>query len=484
MSDKSNKITNPNGLNYIELTAVSIGATIGGGVFSISGDMANNGANTGAVLMGWLICGIGMLAMTLCFFNLNRVRPELTGGIYSYAKEGWGDYVGFNSAWGYWISTVLANVSFVTLLLASIGYFVPAFEEGNNLISVVFGSIFIWIINYLVLKGVKEATIVNVVITISKILPIIVFIITILFLKSFNPDIFLKNFWGEEGGLSFIQQVRATSHTTLWSFVGIEGAVVISGRAKYSKDVGKATVTAFICVFSIYVLVAVLSMGVLDRQQLASLPNPPMAGIFKSVVGKWGAVLVNLGVIISLLGATLGCMIIATECPYEAAVKGVFPKFFTIENKKKAPVYSIYLTNIIIQIFLVITYFSSSTYQIFYSISTSMILIPYFLSALYFFKISIAKENIVANNNLKLSSKIIGLIGTIYGFWLLYANGVVGLIVTALFYVPGTIVYIKGKKDHNQVYFNNNRDVGILIILVALASISLYLLFKGRIALF
>lgn len=478
MTDKTNK-NNDEGLSYIGLTAVAIGATIGGGVFSLSGDMASNGANTGAVLIGWLICGIGMLALTLCFFGLNKARPELTGGIYSYAKEGWGDYVGFNSAWGYWISALLSNVSYATFLFASIGYFIPIFGTGNNLPSIICASLFIWLMNYFVLQGVKEAAAINLVITISKIIPILVFIITIIFLKAFDFNIFMKDFWGESNGISVLDQIRATSGTTVWAFIGIEGAVVISGRAKRSSDVGKATITAFLGVLAIYILVSVLSMGVMDRSQLAALGNPPMAGILESIVGKWGAVIVNLGVIISLLGATLGYTIIATECPYAASKNGVFPKIFSKENKKSAPVFTIYLTNGIIQAFLIITYFSASTYQVFYSISTSMIMVPYLLSALYYLKISLKKEFGTDNK-----SKIIGILGTIYGIWLIYANGLIGIIITALFYAPGTLVYIKGKKDHNEKYFDNSRDMLILIVLVALATISLYLIFTGKAKLF
>ena len=482
MADKNRNDDNQNGLSYIGLTAVAIGATIGGGVFSLAGDMAYNGAHTGAVLIGWLICGIGMLALTLCFYRLSIVRPDLTGGIYSYAKEGFGDYIGFNSAWGYWISALLSNVSYATLLFASIGYFIPIFGEGNNLISIVFASLIIWLMNYFVLRGVKEAAAINLVITVSKILPIIVFIIAIIFLRAFDFRIFIKDFWGENGGLSLINQIKATSGTTVWAFIGIEGAIVISGRAKKSSDVGKATITAFLCVLIIYVLVAVLSMGVMDREQLASLSNPPMAGILESVVGKWGAVIVNLGVMVSLFGATLGYTIIASECPYAASKHGVFPKIFSKENKNGSPVFSLYLTNGLIQAFLIITYFSSSTYQAFYSISASMIMIPYLLSALYFFKLSLNKN--VNNYSNSSSSKIIGLIGSIYGCWLIYANGFIGLIITALFYAPGIIVYIKGKKERNELYFDNLKDKIILAVLIMLAFLSLYLILTGRVKLF
>ena len=153
---KSEEITNPGGLDYIRLTAVVIGATIASGVFTMSGDLAAGGANSGAVLIGWGVCGVGMLALALCFYGLSVSKPELKGGIYSYAKEGFGSFVGFHSAWGYWISELLANISFITLLFAALGQFFPLFGEGNNLASVICGSILWWGTVLLVLQDRKS----------------------------------------------------------------------------------------------------------------------------------------------------------------------------------------------------------------------------------------------------------------------------------------------------------------------------------------
>lgn len=470
------------GLGYARLTAVAIGATIGGGVFSLAGDMAANGANTAAVIVGWIICGIGMLALTMCFFGLNKIKPELTGGIYSYANDGWGDYVGFNSAWGYWISALLANVSYATLLFSAISYFIPIFGTGNNLWSIVCASLVIWFMNYLVLRGVKEAAGINLVVTISKIIPIIVFIVAIIFIRAFDPSIFMENFWGESGGLSFVEQVKATSGTTVWAFIGIEGAVVISGRAKRSKDVGKATITAFLSVIAIYIMVSMLSMGVMSRGELAELGNPPMAAILSSVVGSWGAALVNIGVIISLAGATLGYTIIAAECPYLAAKNGVFSKIFAKENKNGAPVNSLYLTNGIVQLFLIITYLNESTYQIFYTISASMIMVPYLLSAMYYLLIAVKRDGFVSESTKSVNiARFLGVLGTIYGCWLIYASGLTGLLITAILYAPGTLVYIKAKKEKGEKCFETFKDKVILGIIVAMAILSLILIFNGTI---
>ena len=155
-------------LSFGKLIAMIIGSTIGAGIFTTIGDMAANGAYSGAVLIGWGIAGVGMLALSLCFFGLNKVSPDLTNGVYSYAKEGFGEYVGFNSAWGYWMSALLAQLSFITLLFASLGSFFPVFGAGNNFISLACASVFVWLLAVLVLRGVNESVGINAVVVIAK----------------------------------------------------------------------------------------------------------------------------------------------------------------------------------------------------------------------------------------------------------------------------------------------------------------------------
>ena len=112
------------GLGLGKITLFAIGATLASGVFSLSGDFAASGSHTLSVLIGWLICGVGMLTLTLCFFRLSVIKSELTSGLYSYAKHGFGDYIGFNSAWGFWLSMLLGNLSFISLLFISIGNYI------------------------------------------------------------------------------------------------------------------------------------------------------------------------------------------------------------------------------------------------------------------------------------------------------------------------------------------------------------------------
>ena len=199
----------------------------------------------------------------MVFNGLSQARPDLTGGIYAYAAAGFGDYIGFNSAWGYWISACLSNVSFALLLFSALGYFFPAFGAGNNLLSIVCASVFLWFLTALVLRGVKEAAGINTIVTLAKLVPLGLFVLSIVLLGKFNVDIFMDNFWGEPAGPGFGEQVVSTMIALVWVFTGIEGAVVISGRAKYVRDVGRSTALGFAAVFTLYLIISMLSLGIM-----------------------------------------------------------------------------------------------------------------------------------------------------------------------------------------------------------------------------
>ena len=146
----------------------------------------------------------------------------------------------------------------------------------------------------------------------------------------FNFDTFKAGFYGMTSGGTGIfswgdtmSQVKSTMLVTVWVFTGIEGAVVFSGRAK-SKRRGTATVIGLVSVLVIYFLMTVLAQGVIQQNQIADLASPSMAQVLEHIVGHWGSVLVNIGLIISVLGAWLGWTLLAGELPFIVAKDGLF----------------------------------------------------------------------------------------------------------------------------------------------------------------
>lgn len=482
-SDKGD-ITNPQGIGLFRLVTTVITLIVGAGVFTLAGDQAAGGASGAAIITAWSISAVGVFCLVMTFFALSRVKPEMKGGIYTYASAGFGDFLGFNSAWGYWISALLCTVSFSALLFGALSYFFPIFGNGTDLAAVIGASVIIWFYAFLVSRGISEVTLVNAVITISKFVPLLIAIIAIIFLGAFNPEIFFANMQtGADPELAFFDQVQSAMMVTIWVFIGIEGAVAISGRAKKSKDVGKATIIAFVCVLSLYMMVSLLSMGVMPLSELANLENPALAYVMEAAVGPWGAVLINFAVSLSLIGAMLGYTVLTSESPFEAAQEGVFVKAFAKVNKKGAPVVTLVVTNIVIELFLITWLFTDSTYQFFYTLSAGMILLPYLLSAAYFAKITFTEPEAFKN---KLSApvwawRILGVVGVVYSLFLSWASGAVGLTLMSLLYLPGVGVYIWGKKERGEKFLDNIVDRVVVAVIVIAAAISLWLLISGTV---
>ena len=85
----------------------------------------------GAVI-AWIIAGTGMYMLARVFQALAERKPDLDAGVFAYAKEGFGDYPGFLSAFGYWIGSCIGNVSYWVLIKSTLGAFFPVFGDGNT----------------------------------------------------------------------------------------------------------------------------------------------------------------------------------------------------------------------------------------------------------------------------------------------------------------------------------------------------------------
>lgn len=467
-------------LGLFGLIALVIGGVIGGGIFSLPSQLAQ-GAGLFAVLLGFIISGIGIFSLAFVYAGLSKKKPKLTNGIYRYSKDGFGDFMGFNSAWIYWLSSTFGNAAYATLVFGSLSYFFKIFNpNGNNTISVICASILIWLITLLILRGVKQAIIVNIVVTISKIIPIILFIlIGLISLHIKNLDF---QFYGTSSLGNIFNQVKNTMIATLWAFGGIEAAVVLSGRARKSSDIGKATIIGLIGIISIYILVTIISFGVAGRSHLAGLNNPSMAYILEMVIGKWGAALINLGLIISILGALLGWTVIISEMPYSTSVDKLMPKFLSKENKFGAPVWALLLTTIFTQIWLLFAYFFNNGYEFLYSIASTSTLIPYFLSALYFLKVTIKEKDSSYSKLTIIKDFLVATLSIIYTIWLLYAANLKYTLLNLILFAVGLLFYAWNKKERNMKLFNKPFEIIIAAIIIIGALISLYLLATGIIS--
>jgi arginine:ornithine antiporter / lysine permease len=438
-------------LSVWALTALVVGSMVGAGIFTLPGRFGRATGVVGA-LVAWAIAGVGMLMLAFVFQNLAQRKPDLDSGVFIYAKAGFGNYIGFLAALAFWSSTCVGNVSYFVLIKSTLGEFFPVFGDGDTVQAVVVSSIIIWLFHFMILRGVQQAAGVNTIVTIAKIVPILTFIFILLF--AFNPEVFMGNLLGGQGyDEPLWQQVRDTMLVTVFVFIGIEGASIYSRYAEKRSDVGVATVLGFIGVLCLLILVTVLPYGLLPRAELATLRNPSMAGALEVVVGRWGNVFISVGLLISVLGAYLAWTLFAAEVPFMAAKNNLMPNFLNRENAQKVPTLSLWMTNLVVQVFLIITLFAENAFDLALELTSAMALIPYLTVAAYALKLALTRETYERDSTTRSRELIIALIAIAYSILMLVAGGLDKLLLAALILAPGTILFFLARREQRLKVF-------------------------------
>ena len=471
------------GIGLIGLIGMVISSCIGSGVFAITGQLAGV-ASPGAVLIAWLIVGVGFLALAFSLNNLTEKRSDLHG-IFSYADAGWGPLAGFISGWGYWLSAWLGNVAFATMMMSTIGYFYPAFLPGNTIPCIIIAFIVMWALTYLVIRGVESAAFLNAIVMVCKVAAIAVTLIFGIFL--FNAGIFTADFWGNVydnavaagqygpdaaplGGVG--TQIFNCMIIMMWCFVGIEGASVVSSRAARKTDVGKATLIGFICLMLIYVGASVLPYGYMSSTEVAALDYPALVYVFSSMAPGWGGPFISIAIIISILGSWLSFTILPAETTSEMADYKLLPASWGKLNSHNAPSMSLLIVGACTQAFLIVLLFSADAYDFAFSMCTVAIVITWAFAAAYQAKWGVQNKNMV--------QAAIGFVAVAFQVIGVLFNGWSFLLLTCVGYLPGVFIYVKARKDYgNAITMGEKVCMGVVS---ALGVLSLVLLAMGVIS--
>lgn len=463
------------GISLFALLAIIISGAIGGGVFNLANDLAR-GSTPGGVVISWLFIGFGILMLVLSFNRLITIKPDLSG-VSDYARAGFGDFVGFLSGWGYWISAWTGTIGFAVLMMTSADYFFPSkFANSNGsltILSVIIVSIISWILMLLVDRGVETAAAVNAIVMIAKLIPLVVFSITGIIL--FKANVFTQHFWqtfttnfAADGSVKdfvwhamtasgLLSQIKGSLMVMVWVFVGIEGAAMMGNRAKKKSDTAKATVIGLAVLLVIYVLLSLLPYGYMDQASLANVKAPGLVYILNEMVGGWGGSLMAVGLMISLLGAWLSWTMLPVEATQQLAEQKLLPSWFGKLNKYHAPSNSLLITQLMIQIFIIITYFVANAYNVFIYMATAVIMICYALVGAYLFKISL-KEASVKNI-------LIGFFTFAFQALALYLSGWQYVWLAMILYTIGFLLFIGAKKESHQS-ISVKEWLGMLVVTV------------------
>ncbi|WP_433168286.1 basic amino acid/polyamine antiporter [Kribbella sp. CA-247076] len=465
-------------LTFLTMTAMVVGSMVGAGVFSLPRRFAQETGVAGA-LVAWAIAGTGMLMLAFVFQTLAVRKPDLDAGVYAYAKAGFGEYLGFFSAFGYWASACVGNVTYWVLIMSTVGALWPALGDGDTVTAAVLSTVGIWVFYLLIRRGVQEAAIINRIVTVAKLVPILVFIlIAAIYL---DPKVFADNFSGTGNYGSLYDQVTGTMLVTVFVFLGVEGASVYSRHAKRREDVGRATVLGLLSVLAVFASVTVVSYGILPISEISQLRQPSMAGVLESAVGNWGEVFVSVGLIVSVLGAYLAWTLMSAEVLFVAALDDDMPRFLRRSNAADVPTAALLMTTILIQVVLVVTMFSEDAFNFALDLTSALSLIPFLLAAGYALKLAVTRETYTDAPAGHTRELVVGALATIYTAFLLYAAGPRFILLSFIIYAPASILFVMARREQGRRLFTPGELV-LLVVSILGAALGVVALAAGWIS--
>ena len=407
MKEKTQKI------GLITATSLVVGNMIGAGIFLLPASLASFGSIS---LIGWIFTATGALILAKIFSNMSRILPNISGGPYAYSKAGFGDFIGFLVAWGYWISIWVSNAALVTAIISALSVFFPVLET-NSILAVSIGLGTIWLLTWINNRGVNASGKFQVVTTILKLTPLVFIILLGLFYFDVNnfPSF---NLTGDSSWVA----LSGAATLTLYAFLGIESASIPAESVENpEKIIPRATMLGTIIVTFVYILGTVVLFGILPIESLQNSPAP-FADAGKIIGGEYAGYFVAAGAAIAALGCLNGWILMSGQLPMATAKDNMFPKVFKRENKNGAPYLGLVIGSVLTSVVLLMNYTKGLVDQFTFiaNLVVFTALVPYlFVAAAYI--IVLIEKKLHFNNAFKTFT--LGTLGATYSIWAIFGAG-------------------------------------------------------------
>jgi len=413
-------------------TALVIGNMIGAGIFMMPAALAGFG---GISILGWVVSAAGALVLARVFSALTKMVPNSNGGPYAFAKAGFGDYIGFLVAWGYWVSIWIANAAITIAFISALSVFFPIFKT-HSLIAVGASLGTIWGLTWYNSLGVRSSGKMQVITTFLKLVPIVIIIIGGFFY--FDPANFIPFNASETTSLGAI---AATGTLTFYSFLGFECATVPSDKVRDpKKTIPRATLWGTLITTAVYILSTVVIMGMIPAQAL-SVSAAPFADAMEIMSGKFGAGFVAAGVAIASFGALNGWIFIQSQVAEATARDRLFPEIFRKENRHGVPIWGMAIGSTLSSLVVLMNYTDGLVEQFSFMIllSTFCVLIPYLFASAAFVVLSLENSQ---RNRSRVGIFTLGGLAFAFSLWAIYGAGESSVLWGFILLMLGTPVYV------------------------------------------
>lgn len=317
-------------LGFWRCWSLVVGGAIGSAVFMLPAVMAPYG---GIGLLSLAAATAGATSIAMMFGNLAR-RVTGSGGVYAYARAGFGDAAGFAIAWSMWISIWVSCAAIAIAFSAYAGALLPV-SGASNASGAGIGLVVVWVAVAINCAGIRESGIASLVLTLLKITPLIV--VSLAGLRFVDLDAMPAATATASTPLALFGSAFALA---FWNFVGIECATVPSENVvSPERTIPRATLIGTLTVGAIYLVIALVGLTVMPQTEVAS-SSAPLADLARKLFGGVGGTIVILGALVSTGGCLLVSILEAGQTTMAAARDGLFPRSLATLSSRQVPTMS------------------------------------------------------------------------------------------------------------------------------------------------
>ena len=415
------------------LIALVAGNMIGSGIFLLPSALSAIGTIS---IVAWVITAVGAILLALVFARLGGIMPR-TGGPYAYCYEAYGDFMGFQVAYNYWIALWIGNAAIVVAFIGYLSVFWPALNHDPRLAFTVSVAT-VWLVTLINIVGVKHAGQVQLVTFILKLVPLAVMaLVGLFFIHTSNLGEF------NISGKSNMSALTFAATLTLWSFIGFESATVPAGDVIDPKrNIPRATIIGTLIAAVVYIVSTIAIMGVVKPEILAK-SSAPFAVAATAIFGHWGGIAIAIVAVIATFGTLNGWVLMQGQIPFAAARDGLFPKAFGKLTPMGTPAVGLIVSSVLITGLLALRYGASLVNQFTFIILLAVLasLIPYILTAGAELLIYIKEPEKFSRKRL-IRSSILASLAFIYAFWTIIGAGPETVYYGMILFFTGIPVYI------------------------------------------
>lgn len=423
-------------------TALVIGNMIGSGVFLLPAALAGVALVSGSSsLLAWALTGAGAMLLAGVFATLGRAYPR-TGGPYVYARRAFGEFIGFQTAWGYWIAAWVGNAAIATAFVGYLTVFYPSLGT-NRLAAALVAIGAIWLLTFVNALGVRQGGIVQVATTVLKFVPLaLIGIIGLFFIHASHFTPFAPAGLGTGNGM--LGGITAAMALTLWAFIGLESATVPAEEVKDpERNIPRATIYGTLVTTLVYIMATVAVMGIIPLAALAQ-SNAPFAEAARTIFGgSWGKI-VALVAMISTFGALNGWTLLTARVSLAAAEDGVFPKpFAKVQGERRTPVIGLVIAAMLVSGLVMMNYTKSLVDQFTFILllATLTTVVPYAFAAAAEVFLMITDRARFAGRKL-VRDVVVAALGFAYAIWAMYGTGTESIAKGYILLMLGIPVYV------------------------------------------